>query len=607
MQSRIGTNFLKDNTCEFRVWAPLKEKLFLRILPENRSLPLTKDHQGYFSVITDCVKPGDKYFYAFEEGDHYPDPASYYQPEGVLGPSCVVDHRNFSWKDKQWTGIPLNKMIFYELHVGTFTPQGTFDGVISKIPYLKELGINAIEIMPVAQFSGERNWGYDGVYPFAVQHSYGGPDGLKRLVDACHSQGMSVVLDVVYNHLGPEGNFLSQFMPCFTDKYVTPWGKAINFDDAYSFGVREYFIQNALYWFEYFHVDALRLDAVHGIYDMGATHILKQLSQRVDEFSKESSRRHYLIAESDLNDVRILEKYEQGGYGIDAQWNDDFHHCVHSLLTKEDKGYYQDFGSVAQMAKAIEQGFVYSGEFSSFRQKNHGSSSGHILTDRFVGFCQNHDQVGNRMNGERLSQLTCFEALKIAAGTVLLSPARPMLFMGEEYGEDAPFLYFMHFQDEKLIQAVREGRKKEFAFFQSSAEPEDPYSLGTFLKSKLKWEKMNIKKHRALWDFYKSLIQLRKTIDSQFQENVFDVQVDEKAGIIVILRQTLENGICVILNFSAQEAVYQPALMQGHWQRILSSSDEQWMGPGTKALDTILNLSECALMPFSFIVFKKIK
>lgn len=605
MQRRIGTNFLRDHACEFRVWAPLKEKLSLHLVSGDRVLPLEKDQEGYFSVIADHVKPGDKYFYVVNEGQEYPDPASYYQPEGVLGPSCVVDHRSFSWNDKEWKGIALNKMIFYELHVGTFTPQGTFDGVISKLPYLKELGINAIEIMPVAQFSGERNWGYDGVYPFAVQHSYGGPDGLKRLVEACHAQGMSVVLDVVYNHLGPEGNFLGQYMPCFTDKYVTPWGKAINFDDAYSFGVREYFIQNALYWFEHFHIDALRLDAVHGIFDMGATHILKELSQRVVEFSQESARAHYLIAESDLNDVRILEPYEQGGYGIDAQWNDDFHHCLHALLTREDKGYYQDFGGIAQMAKAINQGFVYSGEFSSFRKRNHGSPSGHLFADRFVGFCQNHDQVGNRMKGERLSQLTCFEALKIAAGTVLLSPARPMLFMGEEYGEEAPFLYFMHFQDEKLIQAVREGRKKEFAFFQSSAEPEDPYSQDTFLKSKLQWEKINIEKHRILWEFYKKLIQMRKRIDSQLQENVFDVHVDEQAGTIVMLRQALNKGICVILNFSGQEALYQPADIQGQWQRILSSSDKQWMGPGTKAPEAIFRSSQCVLTPLSFIVFER--
>jgi len=338
----------------------------------------------------------------------------------------VVDP-DFRWDDHLWEGIPLQAYVLYEIHVGTFTPEGTFDAVITHLDELKELGITAIELMPNAQFSGARNWGYDGVFPFAVQSSYGGPWGLKRLVNACHQKEVAVVLDVVYNHLGPEGNYLGDFGPYFTDRYRTPWGHAINFDGPHSDEVRRFFIENALYWITEFHIDALRIDAVHAILDFSAEHFLRELASAVNKRARSLNRRVYIIAESALNDTEVIRSRKLGGHGLDAQWNDDFHHALHTLLTKEEKGYYKDFGRFKHLVKAFSDGFVYSGEYSPYRGRRHGNSSRHIPADRFVVFAQNHDQVGNRMRGERLSSLVSFEGLKLAAGTVILSPYIPLL------------------------------------------------------------------------------------------------------------------------------------------------------------------------------------
>jgi maltooligosyltrehalose trehalohydrolase len=358
--------------------------------------------------------------------------------------------------------------------VGTFTPEGTFEAIIPHLDELRELGITAVELMPVAQFPGTRNWGYDGVYPFAVQNSYGGPEGLKRLVNACHGRGIAVVLDVVYNHLGPEGNYLWDFGPYFTDRYKTPWGSAINFDGPHSDPVRRLFIENALYWVTEFRMDGLRIDAVHGILDFSAYPFLEELASAVHEKAERLNRRVYVIAESDLNDTRVIRSRELGGYGLDAQWNDDFHHALHTLLTEDQTGYYQDFGRLGDLVKAFREGFVCSGQYSSYRRRRHGNSSRDIPAGCFVVFAQNHDQVGNRMRGERLSQLVCRERMKLAAGVVFLSPFIPLLFMGEEYGETAPFPYFISHSDADLVEAVRRGRREEFAAFGWSQEPPDP-------------------------------------------------------------------------------------------------------------------------------------
>ncbi len=482
---RIGSFYLGNGECEFVVWAPLVENLSVKIVsPVERLLPMEKDSGGYWKAAAGDIFPGTRYLYRIEDERERPDPASNCQPLGVHGPSQVVDHGSFIWEDVEWGGAEPGGMIIYELHVGTFTPDGNFDALVRRIGELKESGINSIEIMPVAQFPGERNWGYDGVYPFAVQGSYGGPDGLKRVVNECHKEGMAVILDVVYNHLGPEGNYIWDFGPYFTDKYKTPWGWAINFDDAYSDDVRNYFIENALYWFDNFHIDALRLDAIHAIYDFSAKPFLMDLSENVDSFSSSKGRKFYLIAESDLNDARVILNRESGGYGIDAQWCDDFHHSVHTILTDERTGYYMDFGRIEDMVKSLKEGFVYSWDYSAYRKRRHGSSSRDFPADQFIVSSQNHDQAGNRMLGERLSALVTFEALKVAAGVVLFSPYIPLLFMGEEYGEDSPFLYFVSHSDADLIESVRKGRINEFNSFAKEKEFPDPQDVETFRKSR---------------------------------------------------------------------------------------------------------------------------
>ncbi|MCL0035335.1 alpha-amylase family glycosyl hydrolase [Thermodesulfovibrionales bacterium] len=384
---RIGANYLGDGRCEFVVWAPLIRGISLKMVsPPERIIPMEQDRDGHWKRTVSEVYPKMSYLYRLEDEVERPDPASHFQPEGIHGPSQVVDHKEFNWEDEEWKGIQLSEMIIYELHVGTFTPEGTFDAAAARIADLKEMGVSAIEIMPVAQFPGGRNWGYDGTYPFAVQDSYGGPDGLKRLVNESHKRGVAVILDVVYNHLGPEGNYLWNYGPYFTAKYRTQWGEAINFDGAYSNGVRNFFIENALHWFENYHIDALRLDAVHSIVDVSARPFLQGLAERVKKFSEEKGRDFYLIAESDLNDSRVIKRQELGGYGIDAQWCDDFHHAIHTAVTAENRGYYIDFGSIHHLVTSLRDGFVYSGQYSKHRKMNHGNSSKEIPAEQFIIF-----------------------------------------------------------------------------------------------------------------------------------------------------------------------------------------------------------------------------
>jgi maltooligosyltrehalose trehalohydrolase len=404
---KIGAFYTRDGHSELTVWAPRAQRVELKVVSGGNNLfPLQKMDQGYWTIRTDALSPGDKYLYSIDGERERPDPASFFQPRGVHEASEIIDHNRFIWRDDAWKGMLLAEMIMYEIHVGTFTEDGTFDAAIKRLDDLKELGINAIEIMPVAQFPGERNWGYDGVYPFAVQGSYGGPDGLKRFVDACHRKGVAVILDVVYNHLGPEGNYLRDFGPYFTDRYKTPWGEAINFDGPFSNEVRNYFISNALHWFEIYHMDALRLDAIHGIYDMSAKHFLLELSQSVKDLSQRLGRKCHLIAESDLNDSRVARPEDEGGFGLDAIWCDDFHHSIHTLLTGEDGGYYMDFGKTGHIVKSLREGYVYSGEYSIFRKRNHGNSSADLPADSLIVFSQNHDQTGNscHLKGVNLQQ-----------------------------------------------------------------------------------------------------------------------------------------------------------------------------------------------------------
>jgi maltooligosyltrehalose trehalohydrolase len=510
-QLDIGANLTLAQT-RFSVWAPHADRVDLKLFGHgHRSVPLARRSAGHFEITIPGVIAGDRYLYILDGDKERPDPASRSQPEGVHGPSQIVDPNQFRWTDQNWRGVPLKELIIYELHVGTWTGGGTFQAAIPYLKYLRDLGITALELMPVAQFSGTRNWGYDGVGLFAPQSTYGGPQGLKELVDACHQGGLAVILDVVYNHMGPEGNYLQDFGPYFTDRYRTPWGPAVNYDGPDSNDVRRFIIDNALYWITEYHIDALRLDAVHGIYDFSALHILKEMSDAVHTESERLGRRALLIAESDLNDSRIIAPSTEGGYGLDAQWSDDFHHALHTVLTGERTGYYEDFGQLAHLATALQDGFVYAGRHSPHRRRRHGNSVRHRPPQQLIICAQNHDQIGNRAWGDRLSTLIAWEALKTAAAAVLLAPQTPMLFMGEEYGETAPFQYFVDHSDTDLNQAVREGRKREFAAFGWTEVP-DPLDESTFERSRLQLDATHDERQKGLLAWYRRLIHLRKTL-----------------------------------------------------------------------------------------------
>lgn len=583
-ENRLGAFRSPDGDCSFTVWAPRAKRVEVILPNGNRAVELAPQARGYHSLIVPRVAAGSDYVYRLDAGAARADPASRYQPDGVFGSSRVVDVWNFEWSDHAWPGLPLREYILYELHVGTYTPAGTLSSINAQLADLKALGVTAIELMPVAQFPGTRNWGYDGVFPFAVQNTYGGPHSLQGLVNTCHQEGIAVVLDVVYNHLGPEGNYLSEFGPYFTDRYHTPWGEALNFDGPQSDEVIRYFVENALSWLEDFHIDALRLDAIHGIFDRSAQPFLAMLSSAVDNLSGQIGRPLHLIAESDLNDARFVGARNQGGFGLHAQWNDDFHHSLHSLQTGEHAGYYCDFGSIRQLEKALQHGFVFTGEYSEFRQRRHGSSSNSILRSQLVVYSQNHDQVGNRMLGERSSVLLGMEAQKLSAAMVMLSPNLPLLFMGEEYGEIAPFLYFTSHQDPHLAEAVRNGRRAEFAAFQGHALPPDPQAESTFLASRLDHPLRRERKHRVLWEFYRELIRLRKTLAALRESDAssLDVTCCDPPNCLRVRRTYEQEEIVMLFNFGHRSADCGSDIPSDTWTRLLDSSDTLWMGPGSE-------------------------
>jgi len=553
-----------------------------QVAAHGRTVALAAGEGGYFSGFVPGLEAGALYTYLLDGHLERPDPASRCQPQGVHGPS-QVPVSSHAWQDSAWRGRALADFIIYELHVGTFSPSGTFAGVKEELDYLCELGVTALELMPVTQFPGERNWGYDGVYPFAVQVSYGGADGLKDLVDACHRRGLAVILDVVYNHLGPEGNYLHAFGPYFTERYRTPWGDAVNFDGPGSDGVREYFIANALFWTREYHIDALRLDAVHSIFDFSARHILEELHEAVAAQAAALGRQVYVIAESDLNDSRLIRPRSRGGYGLAAQWNDDFHHALHTLLTGERQGYYQDFGTFAQLLTAFEEGFVYAGEFSRYRQRRHGNEAGDIDPVHFVVCAQNHDQVGNRKEGDRLASHLDLERLKLAAAAVLLSPFLPLLFMGEEYGETAPFLYFVSHGDPALIEAVRRGRQEEFATFDWKGEVPDPQAETTCEASRID---IGRRRHQGrpawLYAFHRRLISLRQEVPGLLgvaSRKACAVSRAGEAPVLLLAREHAGRRSLCLLNFG--EAAITVAIPgPGRWQPLVDSSASEWGGPG---------------------------
>ena len=522
----------------FRVWAPTPESVAVEVGGEQAPMACV-DAVGWREAEVDWAAAGDDYRFVVD-GDALPDPRSPWQPEGVHGPSRLVDHSSFPWTDSEWRGFHLPSAVMYELHVGTFTEEGTFEAVIPRLDHLVELGVTAVELMPVAEFPGRRGWGYDGVDLYAPHSAYGGPDGLKKLVDACHHRGLGVVLDVVYNHLGPAGNYLSRFGPYFTDRYATPWGDAVNFDGPDSDEVRRFFIENALMWLRDYHVDGLRLDAVHAIVDTSAVHVLEQLGVEVSALSGAVGRRLWIIAESDLNDPRVVARRDVGGYGMDAQWSDDFHHALHAALIGEKTGYYADFGGLSSVAAALQQAFVYAGDYSAHRRRVHGRCPAPGTPGwRFLGYLQNHDQVGNRAMGERSSHLMSEGRLKVGAALVLLSPFVPLLFQGEEWGASTPFQYFTDHEDAELGRLVGEGRRREFASF--GWQPEDvpdPQAESTFARSLLRWSEIENEPHASLLAWHRSLIALRTSVPALMDGRMEDVvvSVDDSVGRLTMVR-----------------------------------------------------------------------
>jgi maltooligosyltrehalose trehalohydrolase len=496
----------------FRVWAPRAEQLAVMVL--GRSVPMVPAAQGWWVAEVEPAGAGDDYAFSLDDSPPRPDPRSGWQPQGVHAPSRLVDHAAFRWSDSGFQARPLPAAVIYELHVGSFTTPGTFEAAIARLGHLAELGITHVELMPIADFPGRFGWGYDGVALFAPRHAYGGPEGLKRLVDACHARGLGVVLDVVYNHLGPSGNYLPQFGPYFSERHSTPWGPTLNFDGPHSDEVRRFVCDNALGWLRDYHVDGLRLDAVHALVDTSAIHLLEQLSAEVEALMAHLGRRLVLIAESNLNDPRIVRPREIGGYGLDAQWSDDFHHALHTVLTGERIGYYCDFGTIADLATALKSAYVYAGERSAFRLRRHGRPASGLSAHRFLGYAQTHDQVGNRAQGDRLIHQCGIQRARLAAGLVLTAPFVPLIFQGEEFGASAPFPYFADFaEDPALSRAVSEGRRSEFAPFGWKPEDiPDPAALETFTHSKLDWSELEREPHRGLLQWYRRLIQLRRQL-----------------------------------------------------------------------------------------------
>jgi maltooligosyltrehalose trehalohydrolase len=560
---------------------------------------LPADH-GYFDYRGSPAEEGTRYAFSLDGGPARPDPCSRWQPDGVPGPSAVFWPKNFRWSDADWKGISRADLVFYELHVGTFTPEGTFDAIIPRLADLKALGITAIEIMPVNQFSGTRNWGYDGVLPYAAQHNYGGPQGFQRLVDAAHRVGLAVVLDVVYNHFGPEHNYLEEFGPYLTDQYKTPWGKAVNFDGRGSDAVRDFVLENVRMWLEDFHLDGLRLDAVHAIYDMSARHILQEIKDTACAVGERVKRKIHIVGESDLNDPRVILPRERGGHGLDAQWSDDFHHAVHAYLATEKRGYYADYGCRSHIARALQEPFIYAGDYSEHRGRRHGATAKGIPGDRFVVCLQNHDQVGNRAMGDRLA---CFldnpAKLRLAAGLLLLSPHLPLLFMGEEYGEKRCFPFFCSFSGEDLIQAVRDGRKREFADFVS--DPDDvplPDAVETFNSAKLSWSWPQGTFNGQLRQLYADLLALRRSHEALRDFTAWSARLlpDANDGpLLELIRGTGAGALRCFFNLTRDT---QPASLPASAPQPLLSSERHLYGGARTDAGPVREL-----LPFECLVF----
>ncbi|HEY3448039.1 MAG TPA: malto-oligosyltrehalose trehalohydrolase [Myxococcales bacterium] len=568
----------------FRVWAPKAEQLSL-FIEDGPTVPLERDGQGYFQANLRGVRPGARYHYVFPDGRRRADPASRLQEDSVHGPSTVVD-LEFGWSDHRWRGVAQEQLVFYEIHLGTFTRDGTLEAVIPRLGALKELGITALELMPVAAFDGTHGWGYDGVLPYAVHAPYGGPRALQRLVDAAHARGLAVFLDVVYNHLGPSGCYLREFGPYFTGRHQTPWGDAVNYDGEDAGPVRRFFIDNALAWVRDFHLDGLRLDAVHGLRDDSPRHVVAELNEEVLALADGLGRQVHVVAESDLNDPVVVQAVGEGGWGLAAQWNDDFHHALHALLTGERAGYYADFGEVEHLAKAYSEAYVLTGQLSHFRKRPHGQPALGLPGRRFVVAAQNHDQIGNRALGDRLAASLPPEALRLAAAATILSPFLPLLFMGEEYGEPAPFQYFTSFPDGQLGRAVSEGRRREFEGFAWRVEVPDPQDTATFERSRIDFSLAEREPGSTLRAFHRAALAQRRAVPSlaeDAQETVETTLFPPGRSLLVRRRGALADAI-LALNLSPERvAIEEP---RGRWRVALDSWAPEFAGPSSWALTT---------------------
>jgi maltooligosyltrehalose trehalohydrolase len=526
----------------FEVWVPAKT---VRIAVSGQERAMERDDDGWWRLDVPSAGPGDDYAYVLPDAaSPLPDPRSPWQPQGVHGPSRVYDHSAFAWTDQAWTGRQLPGAILYEMHIGTFTPEGTFDAAIARLDHLVDLGVDLVELLPVNAFNGDYNWGYDGVCWYAPHQPYGGPDGLKRFVDAAHARGLGVVLDVVYNHFGPSGAYAPMFAPYLSSHGSNPWGDSINLDGPLSDEVRRYIADNVLMWLRDYHIDGLRLDAVHALVDHSAINLLEQLAVEVESLSAHLGRPLSLIAESDLNDPKLITPREAGGLGLTAQWDDDVHHALHTLLTGERQGYYGDFGSLDCLQTVLEGAFFHAGTWSSFRQRRHGRpvSRSYVPGHRFVAFLQNHDQIGNRAVGDRLSALLSPGLLKVGATLLLTAPFTPMLFMGEEWAASSPWQFFTSHPEPELAAAVRTGRRREFAAHGwAEADVPDPQDPATFERSKLDWDEIAKPSHAEIFDLYKRLIGLRRAQPDLSDPWLSRVEVWHGDQFVVIRR-----GGCVV-------------------------------------------------------------
>jgi maltooligosyltrehalose trehalohydrolase len=590
----LGATYLGEDRTGFRLWAPIAPRVDIVLQGKNeRRVLLDREDGGYWHAVIDGVSPGARYFFDLGNNILRPDPASRLQPEGVHGPSEVVA----SVPDPAfgWSGRPLNEYVIYELHVGTFTPEGTFDAAIRRLPELKELGITAIEVMPVAAFPGARNWGYDGAYPFSVQAHYGGPEGLRRFTAACHSNGMAVVLDVVYNHFGPEGAYLAEFGPYFSELHRTPWGQAINMSGPHSDDVRTFFIESALYFVTHIGIDALRLDAVGTLVDLSPRTFLEELGDTLHRRGAELGRPIFLIAESDDNDPRLIKPATQGGQGLDAVWNDDFHHALTALLTNERTGALVDYGRVEQLAQTFRENFSFTGQYSEYKRRRHGRSGADIDPRRLVVFAQNHDQVGNRPGGDRLGSSTTFDQQKLAAAVVLLSPFMPLIFIGEEYGETAGFPYFTHFTDENLGNAVKLGRKAELRQLGFSEVPSDPQNETTFAAAHLDWGLRGRKHHAQLLEWYRTLLQIRRENSAFATGRDRQATAFEDERLLFVRRWTDTSEMFVVYNFSDKPVDVSLAIPAGTYRPILSSDDPRFGGNAFGAAVDVVSVGQVRL------------